>query len=61
MNINDLNRSLTLKGTRIIDYSSLQEMDLATAFDQVRSLLVIKKIGGTGVPLNSLTAFLRLS
>ena len=36
-------------------------MDLTKAFDHSRGPLVIKKSNGTGVPLYSFTAFLRLS
>ena len=35
-------------------------MDLTKAFDRCRGPLTIKKLSGTGVPLNRFTAFLRL-
>ena len=60
ININDLNRSYSLKGTRTIATVHFQETDLTKGFNHSRGPLVIKKSTGTGVPLSKFTAFFQL-
>ena len=59
ININDLNRSYSLKGTRTIATVHFQETDLTKGFNHSRGPLVIKK-SGMGEPSMKFTAFLRL-
>ena len=60
MNINDWDKSHSLKDTRTITKVHFQETDLTKGFNHSRGPLVIKKSTGTGVPLSRFTAFFRL-
>ena len=57
ININELNKSYSLKDTGTITIVHFQEADLSKGFNHSRGPLVIKKSNGTGAPLFRFAAF----